>query len=184
MLLVALIALPALAHSPTVTLDYIDGISTANGPITIITQTFPYALDFEGRVFHEGQGNLNQVELSATVNGELIYGPQSLQGSGNATETTYTIPYTLEAAGIYSVTITAIHRTDDIDSQTGCKAAPAIANAYLKETQTDRTTVDGTNVVAAVGQQTGKDGALWAKEKCTPEYEVEVVEFVMDVLAD
>ena len=184
MLLVALIAIPALAHSPTVTLDYIDGISTSNGPITISPPSLPYTLDFEGRVFHEGQGNLNQVELSATVNGELIYGPQSLQGSGNATVTTYTIPYTLEATGIYSVTITAVHRTDNADFQTGCKAAPALANAYLKETETDRNTTDGENAVAAVGQQTGKDGVLWAKEKCTPEYEVEVVEFVMDVLAD
>lgn len=169
-----LVAQPALAHYPIVTIDSIGGVEVGPGGPVISIPSFPWTIDFVGRVIHEGKGNLNRVEISATVDGLFIYGPESLAGSGNDSTHHYSIPWEVLRPGVYQVAIFANH-SEPGQSSGPCKAAPAIANHYLKTNELDREA----GTLKAVAQETGKKGTLWAKDKCAPDYELRTIEIVL-----
>ncbi len=181
--LLALIALPAIAHYPTVTIDFIGGEPvTPAGPVLNIPY-FPFTIDFEGAITHEVHGNLNVVEYWGEVNGEFIYGPEPLKGSGSETSTNYSIPWTVEAPGAYSITITAHHKNDDAahGGRNNCKVAPAIAANYRK-TEDLLNDPNSRGVQRAVAKETGKGGALFAKEKCEDWYETKTIEVIVGAI--
>lgn len=166
--------LNALAHDPTITFTFIGGVPVVPGEDTPVTVPyFPYTIDFEGFITHEGEGNLNVIELSATVNDELIYGPELFKGAGNETSAPFLIPWVVEAPGQYEVAVIGTHKTPD--NKTNCKAAPAIAAAYLKNHEANDTKG---SVISAVAKETGKDGLFFAKDKCVVGYETRVITFV------
>ncbi len=171
------------AHYPSVTLDYIDGTPVSPYGVSLDITFFPYTLDLEGTVSHEGEKNLKDIVLFATINGELIYGPEPLNGRGNNTTTHYTIPWTIESYGIYQIAITALHRDDSIYSSTdkNCKAATAITAAYLKETGQSNKSNDS-NTISEVAKETGKNGTLAAQDKCQTGYKTEAISFTLDLL--
>jgi hypothetical protein len=166
----------AIAHTATTTIDSIGGIPTTPGNIPIVIPYLPYTLEIIGTVTHEGEGNLNKLELWALDNGIYFFGPaRYFKGSGNETTGTYSIPWTITSVGQHVLTIEATH--DTASGALGCKAAPAIANSYLKESGSD---VSEGKIISQVGQETGKGGSLWAKDKCSNTYSTRTIEFVMD----
>jgi hypothetical protein len=169
------------AHDATVVIERIGQFAVVPNEDTPITVPgFPFGLHFEGTVTHEGYKGLKRVKLQATVNGELVYGPESLKGTHKATTTGYVIPWVVYEPGEYVVEISGFHSGSE--QKDSCKAAPAIANAYLKEGELDRHGADGTNVIPRVAKETGKEGSLWAKEKCAEDYFSKTITIVLDSL--
>jgi hypothetical protein len=156
------------ADEPLVTIDRLGGIERVPGE-TIFVPYFPYPMDIEGRVIHEGSGRLNVVELSGFINGERIYGPQDLKGSGGDTVYEYYIPWKVPAPGGYFISIVA---TDYVKgTPESCPAAPALAAAYVQENPE----LFEPGAIAKVGKETGVHGLLPATHKCDVEYHIQTI---------
>jgi len=170
----------SVAHDATIVIERIgsfDVVPDVDTPVTV--PGFPFGLNFEGTVTHEGHGDLKRIQLMATVNGESVYGPESLQGSGKKTTSDYVIPWVVYEPGQYVIEISGTHKGGSMNE--GCKAAPAITNAYLKQEEIRKQNQEG-NVISKVAKETGKNGLLWAKEKCEEEYFSKTITFVLDSL--
>ena len=102
-----------------------------------------------------------------------------MKGSGKATTAEYSIPWVVYEPGQYVIVISGYH--EDGQSRGVCKAAPAIANAYLTAEGIDKKD-SGKNVLAEVAKETGKNGFLWAKEKCDEDYFSKTITFILDTV--
>ncbi len=160
------------ADEPIVTIDKLGGLERVPG-VPIFVPYFPYPMDIEGRVIHEGAGRINVIELSAYINYEQIYGPEKLRGNGGDTVYEYLVPWSVPAPGGYFISVVATHYTKGTPET--CQAAPALAAAYVK----DNPELFEPGAIAVVGKETGVNGLVSAKNKCDIEYHVEVIDLLI-----
>ncbi len=171
------------AHDSIVSIDSIGGILVTPGNTPIVVPYLPYTLDIQGTVTHDGAGGLNILWLWAQDNGAYIYTPtRYFTGSGNSTLGAYSIPWMITSLGQHVITINATHEEGDVGVNTKCKAAPALATAYLKSMGLTNT-LNGENLIRSVAGETGKGGLLWAREKCSSDYASRTITFVLDSMS-
>jgi hypothetical protein len=183
-----MVAVIASAHAPTVTIDSIDGQSTA-GSIVINVSSLPHTVTIAGTTTHEGPANISAVSTVEAFDNAALFHSGNLGNSGNDPSTTWTIPWTITTAGNHTILVRMKHGNDwGSDSETvsvvgvtvTCtKAAPAIAGAYLKNVAGWKP-VSGQfkDAMYLVAQETGVNGSLWAGDKCDGTYEARVIAFV------
>lgn len=169
----------ALAHDADTRITAIGGNAVIPGqPLPIVVPYLPYTVAIDGTVFHDGAGGLNPLFLWGKDNGAYFYEPtRYFKGAGNQTLAPFTIFWTIPNAGTHVIKVEATHESDPSNTAQ-CKAAPAIAASYLRGQDESPRSGSGTNRIAAVAHETGKNGLFPAQDKCEAHYDDAVVFFV------
>lgn len=176
----------AWAYTARVTIDSIHGVDASGGHVSLSNLILPATVYIDGTVTFDHPLGVKGVSMTATVNDEVIYGPEKpFANLKKVSSAPYSIPWRIERPGFYSITIAAQEPGNlenvDAPSKGACPAAPAIAVEYLKG---EDGVGEHSNIIQEIAQETGKKGSFWAKEKCEPTYQTRTINFVVEGLAE
>lgn len=175
------VASVALAYTISVTIDSILGVDASGGHVALNNLILPATVYIDGTVIFDHPQGVRDVVLTATVNGELLYGPEKPFADMKKTAIgEYSIPWVIEEFATYEIEVSASAPGEGGENtyKKGCPAAPSIATHYLRDIG-ERVRGD---IIHVVAKRTGKQGSLWAKNSCDPDYTTQTISIVVGEL--